>query len=291
MAKLRWLVLGGLVAGGVMAARRLTSIPLVQEVVAGVHAVNLGMGGPVRIGNHVYILENRDGLILIDTAIAKDADDIEAAIQQIGRSISELKVIVITHWHYDHTGSLYELMERAPQAVTYMHPHDREALDGKGGSSYFYGVAGAGEPDGRRVMTQEYPPIPDNLRDRVIAADVEEINQAVAPWGVEAMHTPGHTLGSMSYWHPQERILFPGDALNHMFGAATAPFIHDIYDGAYEQTQQQAVDLADLKPRYILPAHLTINPTAAEWQTSGPRTPLHRFAESVLAVRVKMVRE
>jgi len=289
MAKAGWIALGALTAGGVLLAQRaIRNQPLVTEIVAGVYAINLSFGGPLRVGNHAYLLDNGEGLLLIDTGTVKDGGDITAAIQQIGHSLADLRVIVVTHWHYDHTGSLYELLRGAPQAVAYMHPHDREAVDGKGGSSYFYGIAGGKE--GRRMLTQEYDPTPAELADRLIGADTETIGAAVAPWGLRAMHTPGHTLGSMSYFHDQQRILFPGDAMNYMLGAATAPFIHDVYEGGYERTQEQAAAFAATTPRYILPAHMTISSRPSEWQVSGPRTTAQRLAERVLGVKVKLVR-
>ena len=59
-----------------------------------------------------YLIEGRDGLTLVDTSSPDAAGRIIAAIEKIGRRPEELRTIVATHYHFDHTGNVASLRER-----------------------------------------------------------------------------------------------------------------------------------------------------------------------------------
>ena len=60
---------------------------------------------------NAYLVEEEDGLTLVDTMIGGSAPRILAAAEQLGRPIT---TIVLTHAHGDHVGSLDALAERLP---------------------------------------------------------------------------------------------------------------------------------------------------------------------------------
>ena len=73
----------------------------------------LGKMTPFRIVGNVYfvgtyqasshLIDTGDGLILIDTGYTNTADLVLDSIQQLGFDIRDVKYIVNTHWHWDHT--------------------------------------------------------------------------------------------------------------------------------------------------------------------------------------------
>ena len=73
----------------------------------------LGKMTPFRIIGNVYyvgsyqasahLIDTGDGLILIDTGYAGNAEMLVESIQALGFSLSDIKYIVHTHWHRDHT--------------------------------------------------------------------------------------------------------------------------------------------------------------------------------------------
>ncbi len=81
-----------------------------MEIAPGIHKIE-----NVR-GCNVYLLA-ADELVLIDTGLPGNTKAILTYINQIGRDISELSCIIITHSHIDHTGSLHEL-KRLSGAIT-----------------------------------------------------------------------------------------------------------------------------------------------------------------------------
>ena len=51
---------------------------------------------------HAFLVEGKDGLTLIDTLYDADGAFVAKVIQQMGRPISDLKNIVLTHAHRSH---------------------------------------------------------------------------------------------------------------------------------------------------------------------------------------------
>src|ERR1044071_3563398 len=62
-------------------------------------------------------------LTLIDTGLPGSADKIVAAIESIGKKVTDLKHIIVTHCHPDHAGSVAALKKMSGARV-YMHPVD-----------------------------------------------------------------------------------------------------------------------------------------------------------------------
>ncbi len=61
------------------------------------------------IVGRVYLIEDADGLTVIDTGLDLAANQIVRQLQAIGRTAADVKRIVITHAHPDHIGGLPRL--------------------------------------------------------------------------------------------------------------------------------------------------------------------------------------
>ena len=94
--------------------------------------------------------------------------------------------LLLTHAHFDHIGGVAALEETFPGIPTYV---------GLGDAMMF------GHPFNQSPPDYPLAPKPGNLRD---AHTLE---------GVVAMDTPGHTPGGISYYFPDDGILFSGDTL------------------------------------------------------------------------------
>lgn len=75
-----------------------------MEIVPGVHLVEEMRGG------NVYLLVD-DALVLIDTGMPGNTDNILRYIKGLGREPKDLASIIITHGHIDHMGSLHKLRD------------------------------------------------------------------------------------------------------------------------------------------------------------------------------------
>lgn len=106
----------------------------------------------------------------------------------------ELKVVAIihTHAHLDHFLASAEI-KKATGAPLYLHEADKPLWD-------------MAEIQAQMFLGQSIPKIPDPdfyLKD----------DQALDVAGGVAIHTPGHTPGSMSFWFENHKLLIAGDTL------------------------------------------------------------------------------
>ena len=51
-----------------------------------------------------YLVEDQDGLTVVDAGVPTSWDSLLAALETLGRSIDDLRALVLTHAHFDHLG-------------------------------------------------------------------------------------------------------------------------------------------------------------------------------------------
>jgi metallo-beta-lactamase class B len=127
-----------------------------------------------------FLIVSREGDILIDGGLVETAPQIEANIQKLGFRLSDVKILLNSHAHYDHAGGLSEL-ERATGAQFYASVGDAPVLQSGGRSDFFFGDS----------LT--FPPVKVDrlLRD----GDVVKLGGTT----LTAHLTPGHTKGCTTW--------------------------------------------------------------------------------------------
>lgn len=68
-------------------------------------------------GGNVYLLLDDDGLALVDAALPGNAGKVLRYIRSLGRDPADLRYVVITHAHPDHTGTIPSLLRHASAKV------------------------------------------------------------------------------------------------------------------------------------------------------------------------------
>lgn len=160
-------------------------------------------------GANVYLLVG-DKLTLVDTGFKGRTSQILKNVKQLGFSPSEIDRIIITHHHADHIGSLATLKE-ITGATVLAHPADAPYIDGRLPQP---GPARATSFDQIiHLLGRLFPPAPSTVDQVVNDGDVLPILG-----GLHILHTPGHTLGSICLFLPEERVLIAGDVLANRFG-------------------------------------------------------------------------
>ncbi len=82
---------------------------------------------------HIYLVEDGDKLLLLDGCSRADVDKVCTYITQtLGRALSDLTLIVVTHMHPDHAGGAMRLRERSGAQVA-SHPKAKNWYSGLSG--------------------------------------------------------------------------------------------------------------------------------------------------------------
>lgn len=187
-----------------------------------------------------YLIAERDGIVLIDTSTKSAAAGIIAEIESIGRRPEELRAIVATHYHHDHTGNITALVEQTGAQV-YAHADDAPYVQANEPwmqpKGFLGGLIARGAP--------EQTPI--NV-DHIL----NEGDELPFAGGLRVLHTPGHTPGSISLYSPAREMLLCGDALMNVFGLRLPPSMssHDM-----DQARQSIARIAELQFEHALPGH------------------------------------
>jgi glyoxylase-like metal-dependent hydrolase (beta-lactamase superfamily II) len=178
-----------------------------MEISPGIYSMSQRKGGHV----HAFLLDDSASLTVIDTLYDTDARIVLDQIRSIGRRVTDLEHIVLTHGHRSHLGGLATL-KRLSGATVHSHEWEADIIAGERTAQpvtpipmrplltywrVYYLQLGAALGLGR------HPPCPV---DRTL-----EDGDQVGP--VRVLHTPGHTPGHLSFWWPERRVLLAGDAI------------------------------------------------------------------------------
>jgi glyoxylase-like metal-dependent hydrolase (beta-lactamase superfamily II) len=174
------------------------------ELAPRIRAIGGKAGGRV----HAFLIGDGTDLTLIDTLYETDGRLALEEIARLGRSISDLKRIVLTHAHRSHLGGLAEL-KRQSGATVYSHEWEADIIAGRRKAqavtllprrplrAYFPFQVGLALGLGK------HPPCPvdETLRDE------DEIG------GLRVLHTPGHTPGHLAFYSEEQGVLLSGDSI------------------------------------------------------------------------------
>lgn len=233
------------------------SRPAPPQIAPGVH----------RLGDHgvnFYLIEDPDGLVLVDAGVPAHLKQLRTLLAGLGRSVADVRAVLLTHGHPDHTGLAHTLQEAGADLWI----HERDAA-----------ILRDGPRSAMRHAKPERSMLPYLLRrpsalalplqlartgaftaPAVRGARVFDADQVLedVPGAPQAVVLPGHTPGSTAYFFTDRGLLFTGDALVTAdgFSDRTGPtivsrcFTHD------SRAALTALDrLDELTADLLLPGH------------------------------------
>lgn len=144
--------------------------------------------------------------VLVDAAIPNSADRIiKEAAARFGKD-NPPQAIVLTHGHFDHRGSLEDLL-KAWNVPVYAHPLEMPFLTGKSHYPPPDPTAGNGAMSAFSFL---FPTSPLNLKDKVKPIPHNGFIDELPDW--RFIHTPGHSPGHVSLFRDKDKVLIAGDA-------------------------------------------------------------------------------
>lgn len=130
----------------------------------------------------VYLINKE---IIIDTGDDTNKEILAKEIEKI-TPLSEIKIVLLTHLHYDHLGSL----DLFPNAKIYASKEELEDYKDNAEKFHFY-VSEKTD----KILKEKTLPLPDKI------------------CGLDVLKVPGHTRGSVAFLDEKRRLLFSGDTI------------------------------------------------------------------------------
>jgi glyoxylase-like metal-dependent hydrolase (beta-lactamase superfamily II) len=157
-----------------------------------------------------YLVRTAAGLVLVDAGMSSEARDVEGALRFVAAEFDEVRAILLTHWHSDHSAGAARTALQSGASV-YHHALEAEYLAAPARPRRWSERLSAVIPEwGPFVIAKGL--LNDGPPCAVRATHLVEDGQLLLGEFV-VVHTPGHTPGHVSYWHRPSAALFAGDAL------------------------------------------------------------------------------
>lgn len=194
-----------------------------------VHALSL-----TRVRAHLL---DEGSASLIDSGYAGSSGRIAAALAGRGLALTDLARLVCTHGHPDHAGSARELAELGVEVL--IHPADAEGMRSNWRAALRH-------PSRGRIFAAMTPPLE-------AFSPLSDGDMLPVLGGLEVIHTPGHTPGSVCLYSARDRVLFTGDVLERRLGRVS--FASRLYSDDYRRARRTVQRLASLDVETIVFSH------------------------------------
>lgn len=163
----------------------------------------------------VWIVEDRDGLTLVDAGIPSMWNSLYQALNVRFKNKPLVRVL-LTHSHGDHVGMLPNLT-RTLQVPIVVHPLEVDRIS-------------------------------EIASNPIISLDLDYTYGGLIPY-----HTPGHSPGHVVFYHPDDQILLAGDLFTAFFGKLRRPIAKFTPD--MEESLRSGKILERLDPKLTACAH------------------------------------
>jgi glyoxylase-like metal-dependent hydrolase (beta-lactamase superfamily II) len=205
-----------------------------MEIIPGIHQVD-GVNG------NCYILVRED-LTVIDTGLAGSGKKILNYIKEkIHREPSEIKTIIITHFHMDHVGGLAALKASAPKAQVAIGSGDEGYVNGTLPQPVHSGVKGLLLRIASLIMQ------PGHFTPEILLNDGDRIS------GLLSVAIPGHTPGSIGLLEESKKAFFSGDIFRSDGSTITGGPLQFTMDPTRERESRKKIAALDFD--LLLPGH------------------------------------
>lgn len=211
-----------------------------------------------RVGNDIvaaYLVDTPEGVTLIDAGVAGQWKELTAELSSMGRSVEDIRGIVLTHGDADHIGYA-ERLRRDHGVPVFVHEADAARARGETSTKPAWGTMKIGATMGffaYFIRKQGWRVTPIAEVRTVHDGDVLDL-----PGAPRVIGMPGHSPGSIAIHVPAVDAVFVGDALTtrHVLTGATGPQPAPFTDDT-AQAQASLTRLENVDATWVLPGHGT----------------------------------
>ena len=210
-----------------------------------------------RIGNDIvaaYLVVVPEGITVIDAGLPGHWRDLLAELRAMGRSLADVKGVILTHGDSDHLG-FAERLRRDHGVPVYVHPADADRAKG-----------GPKPKNARQAMRLGpllgfafYSLRKQGLRTRWLSDVVPVLPGEILdlPGAPQIIALPGHSPGSIAVAVPVADALFVGDALTtrDVLTGATGPRPAPFTDDPDQAGESLRALLGKARATWVLPGH------------------------------------
>jgi glyoxylase-like metal-dependent hydrolase (beta-lactamase superfamily II) len=157
---------------------------------------------PAAFPMNCYLVEEEDGLTLVDSTIFSPAGDVAVLVKQLGK---QLRRVALTHAHGDHVGGVSGVRKLYPSVEILISERDGRILAG----------------DKTLLSTEPQTPVKGSFvkidwkPDRLLKAG-DRVGS------LEVVASPGHTPGHVAFLDVRDKALIAGDAFQTRGGIAVS---------------------------------------------------------------------
>jgi glyoxylase-like metal-dependent hydrolase (beta-lactamase superfamily II) len=230
---------------------------------SGIHRLQIPT--PFAVGRvNCYLIED-DPLTLVDTGpnSGKSLDELEHQLSDLGHSIADIELVVLTHQHIDHLGLVEIIADRSGAdvaAIDVVVPFVENFGDDIEEDDRFAAslMLRHGIPEdvvvALRSVSRSFRAWGAKARVNRPLHDGEELN--LRDRSLEVQHRPGHSPSDTVFWDANRKILICADHL--IAHISSNPLISRPLDGTEERPHALMIYIESLRKTRELPARILL---------------------------------
>ena len=194
---------------------------------------------PVVFPMNCYLVQEEDGLTLVDSTISSPAEDVAALVKRLGK---QLRRVALTHAHGDHVGGVAGLRTMFPGLEVSISERDGRILLG----------------DKTLLTAEPQTPVKGSFV-RVGWKPDRLLKPGDRVGSLEAIASPGHTPGHIAFFDVRDKALIAGDAFQTRGGIAVSGDLRLLFPFVAMATWNKPAALTSAKAlRALNPSLLTV---------------------------------
>ena len=204
---------------------------------------------------NVYLIEEAGAITIVDAGLPGYFGDLLAELTAMGRSIEDVKSVLLTHAHSDHIGFAERIRHERDVPIRI---HEADAALARGE------VKQRNEGGGKTRLLPALSFIAFGIRKGFFGlkhiGEVSTFSDGATldvPGSPRVIHVPGHTAGSAALHVPTRDAILIGDAfvtLNVMSGS-TGPQLFRNFNADNRQALESLARFDGLEAGLVLPGH------------------------------------